>query len=145
MTRLHPLSGKSVAMSQSYRIWHVDNDSDMRLVVEMATLLDTGMTIRSVPSGAAAIDLCLAQRARPDILMLDYRLPDMSGPEFLRRLRRDPAFADMPVIFLTDSSGHEAEEEMRALDPAGVLSKPFNPLSLAIDIRLMADRWSAMH
>ncbi|MEQ6333051.1 response regulator [Sphingobium sp. MK2] len=145
MSQPHRIAGKPVAMSQNYRILHVDNDSDMRLVVEMATLLDTDMTIRSVASGAAALDLCLEQQARPDILMLDYRLPDMSGADLLRRLRRDPAFAKMPVIFLTDSAGHEAEEEMRVLDPAGILNKPFNPLSLAIDIRLMADRWSAMH
>jgi diguanylate cyclase (GGDEF)-like protein/PAS domain S-box-containing protein len=77
-------------------------------------------------SGAKALELA-ARPPRPDLILLDIRMPDMDGYEVLRRLKTDPATAEIPVIFVTALS--ESADEARGLDlgAADYITKPVNP------------------
>lgn len=115
----------------------VDDDPEIQLVVRYA-LEGAGHEVTGVESGAEA--LAAAASARPDAVVLDVLLPDADGVEVLARLRRTPAGADVPVVFLTGRSEPARVAELRAAGARGVIAKPFDPLSLAEEIeRMLAD------
>jgi CheY-like chemotaxis protein len=74
-----------------------DNPLHMKLV-EM-TLRDQNYTLLKATSGEEALDV--AVRERPDLILMDIRLPQMSGFEVTKKLRKDPEFSHTPVIAIT--------------------------------------------
>ena len=64
------------------------------------------------------------EQVKPDLLVLDVGLPDMSGFELLERVREDKRLRDVPVIFET-ALAQERQDEFRAHGITHVLSKPF--------------------
>ena len=81
------------------------------------------------------------QSARPDIILLDWMLPGMSGIDYARRLRSDPATQNIPVIMLT-AKGEEADK-IRALDTGAddYITKPFSTKELLARIRAVLRRY----
>ena len=79
---------------------------------------------------------------RPDLVLLDWMLPDMSGPEFARSLRRDEATRDLPIIMLTARSMED--DKVRGFD-SGVddyVTKPFAARELLARIQAVLRRTS---
>lgn len=81
--------------------------------------------------------LSLPEGPGADLILLDYHMPDLDGPEVLRRLKAEPVSAGIPVIFLTGRSDDGAEEDRRLMDlgAAGVLGKPPSAEALRSKIR----------
>lgn len=81
----------------------------------------------------------LAQQT-PDLILLDWMLPGMSGAEWARRLKKDKAFADVPVIMVTARG--EEEDKIRGLDVGAddYVTKPFSPRELVARIRAVLRR-----
>lgn len=80
-----------------YTISLVEDNPDNRLLVH--ALLDDQYDVIEYADGRSALDgLSIV---RPDLMLLDISLPEMDGTEVLTRIRRDPAFAALPVIALT--------------------------------------------
>ncbi len=120
-------------------ILHVDDDADMRHVTALCLSRDAGVTVVSAESGREALDL-LRSGLRPDVIVLDVSMPDMDGPATLSALRDLDGLEGAPVVFLT---GRAAEHERRrylALGAASVIPKPFDPSTLADDLRAVARR-----
>lgn len=70
---------------------------------------------------------------KPDLVLLDVKMPGLNGYEILNRMRRDPEAAGIPVIILTSltSGSPTSDAEWREkLDVADFVSKPFEPLDL---------------
>jgi two-component system phosphate regulon response regulator PhoB len=80
--------------------------------------------------------------ARPDIILLDWMLPGMSGLDYARRLRSDPVTQDIPVIMLT-AKGEETDK-IRALDTGAddYVTKPFSTKELLARIRAVLRRYA---
>lgn len=76
----------------------VDDEEDIREMLAINLERD-GMTTGEAATGQAALDFC--RRTTPALIILDLMLPDMSGNEVCRRLRAEPATAEVPVIMLT--------------------------------------------
>jgi len=72
---------------------------------------------------------------KPDAILLDVMMPGMDGPAVLERLKADPGTAGIPVVFLTAKAMASEVSRLRGLGAAGVLTKPFDPVSLAGQIR----------
>ena len=82
----------------------------------------------SVVSAAAALPgVELAGRELPDLILLDVGLPDVSGFEAARRIRKVPALAKTPIIFFTVRSELDMVSEGLGLGAAGYVLKPFDP------------------
>jgi two-component system phosphate regulon response regulator PhoB len=81
------------------------------------------------------------QTVRPDIILLDWMLPGMSGIDYARRLRSDPATQNIPVIMLT-AKGEETDK-IRALDTGAddYITKPFSTKELLARIRAVLRRY----
>ncbi len=88
--------------------------------------------------GAEAL-LCI-EEARPDLLVLDWMLPEVSGLEVCRRLRKRPETADLPVIMLTARG--EEDDRVRGLEVGAddYVVKPYSPAELIARIRAVLRR-----
>ncbi len=84
--------------------------------------------------------LVLAKEETPDLILLDWMLPLMSGIELCRRLRRSPGLAKVPIIMLT-AKGEEADK-VRGLESGAddYVTKPFSPAELIARMRAVMRR-----
>ena len=102
----------------------VEDDPEInQLLCEYAQI--AGFRTRSALSGTAALALATAEA--PNLVLLDLMLPDIDGFEVLRRLKRDPALAHVPVVFLTALTAEDSRAQGRALGAVDYLTKPFDP------------------
>ena len=91
------------------------------------------MEVVEAASGAEGVQR--AKEERPDAILLDVMMPGLDGPSTLARLREDPATASVPIVFLTAKAIASEVDRLRALGAAGVLTKPFDPMTLARELR----------
>jgi CheY-like chemotaxis protein len=117
----------------SLRVLHIDDEADIREVVAMSLDLDPGFSVRGCASGQDG--LAAAAEYRPDLIILDVMMPVMDGPTTLGHLRENPQTAGIPVIFMTARAQTHELENLKSLGAAGVISKPFDPLTLAASVR----------
>ena len=110
-----------------------DDDADIRNIVALSLERDPFFVVRGCASGGEA--LATAVEWRPDLMLLDVRMPGMDGPTVLSRLRADRHTAAIPVVFVTACPETQACANLKALGAAGVISKPFDPNGLAAELR----------
>ena len=115
------------------RIMHVDDEPDIREVVRISLERDPGIKVLSCASGAEA--LAAVDDWSPDLVLLDVMMPNMDGPTTLTMLRRDPATASIPVVFMTARVQTRELDHFKSLGAAGVLPKPFDPSTLVSALR----------
>ena len=115
------------------RILLVDDEPDIREVVDVSLGLDpeirdAGLRIRRGCAGDG-------RRWSPSLILLDVMMPLMDGPTTLANLRKNPRTAHIPVVFLTARTRADEIEQYTSLGAQGVLSKPFDPMTLAASVR----------
>lgn len=115
------------------RVLHVDDEPDIREVVQLSLSLDPDLNVRSCPSGRDA--LTQAADWSPDLILLDVMMPNMDGPTTLGRLRQSPSTAGIPVVFMTARAQPRELEHFVSLGAEGVIAKPFDPMTLAASVR----------
>ena len=114
------------------RILVVDDDELLREVAKAALEIVGGWQVVTAHSGTEARTQALLQQ--PDAILLDVMMPGVDGPSTVAALRADPATAQIPVIFLTAKISSDATETWSRLGLAGVIPKPFNPMTLSADM-----------
>jgi len=99
-------------------------------VVELVrvTLEDDRVQVIEAADGATALQL--AEEFEPELLFLDVNLPDMSGLEVCRRLRRTPALAGVPIVMLSAAAQQQDLARGMAAGATVYLTKPFSPVRL---------------
>jgi CheY-like chemotaxis protein len=81
--------------------------------------------------GRKALDALTADPRAFDLILLDLRMPDMDGVEFIRAVRRNGRFREIPIILTTvEPDGSELLQEARELGVAAVVKKPWKPQDL---------------
>jgi CheY-like chemotaxis protein len=125
------------------RILLVDDEPDIREVLDVSLGLDPEFKIRACASGADA--LATAADWSPALILLDVMMPLMDGPTTLANLRKNPRTANIPVIFLTARTQTDEIEQYISLGAQGVLSKPFDPMTLAASVRDYLPPPAAIH
>lgn len=115
------------------RILYVDDEPDIREIADMALSLDPHFEVRTAEGGEQAI--AMAIEWRPSLVLLDVMMPGMDGPQVLDRLRADSRTAAIPVVFVTARVQRSEIHDFRTLDAIGVIAKPFDPITLAAQVR----------
>jgi CheY-like chemotaxis protein len=117
------------------RILYVDDEPDIREVATMSLELDPAFEVLSCPSGVEALGIVLDWQ--PHLVLLDVMMPGMDGPATLQALRER---GDMtPIVFITARSQTAETETLKALGAAGLIAKPFDPMTLAATVRGFVD------
>jgi CheY-like chemotaxis protein len=116
-----------------FRVLHVDDEPDIREVVEISLGLDPDVLTQSCASGQEA--LVAAADWAQDIILLDVMMPVMDGPATFAHLRENPRTSSIPVVFMTARAQGYELERFRSLGAAGVIPKPFDPMTLAASVR----------
>ena len=104
-----------------------DDETSIRILIH-TTLENPECRILEAATGAAA--LSMAGRLHPDLIILDWMMPGISGLDVLRALRHDPGTAAIPVIMVTAMGQEKHRAEGLALGAQAYLVKPFSPLEL---------------
>ena len=114
-------------------ILYVEDEPDIRTVAQLALETVGGFTVKLCGSGEEAVQAGPA--FKPDLLLLDVMMPGMDGPTTLAALRKDPSMKDTPVIFMTAKVQPSEIQNYRDLGALDVIAKPFNPMTLAEQVR----------
>ena len=119
------------------KILYVEDEADIREIAEFA-LEDEGFDIVFCDCGEMALEK--AGDFQPDAILLDVMMPGMDGPTTLKNLRELPGLQTTPVIFLTAKVQPNEIQDFIALGAIGVIPKPFDPMTLADQVRDLLER-----
>ncbi|MSO21149.1 MAG: response regulator [Acidobacteria bacterium] len=115
----------------------VEDEQDIRKVAQISLQFRSGWTVIVANDGIDGLAMAAAEK--PDLILLDCMMPRLDGYETCQKLKLDPNLRDIPVIFLTAKS--QESEIRKGLQPGaiGYLVKPFNPMSLADEIKKLLE------
>ena len=117
---------------------YVDDEPDIREIVEMALGLIDNLTVRTCGSGEQALKVL--PEFKPDLVLLDVMMPAMDGPSTLSRMRANSTLPFIPVIFVTAKAMPQEIAYFRELGAAGVIAKPFDPMLLGEQVLTLWER-----
>jgi CheY-like chemotaxis protein len=121
----------------SKRILLIDDEKSISLVIQVSLSQLAHWTVLTVASSVEG--LCQAEAEKPDAILLDLMMPEMDGFTVLKKLKENPETSNIPVILLTaklQPTGYHPSEQGQL---AGILFKPFDPLTLADQIAEILD------
>ncbi|PCD68117.1 response regulator [Rhizobium phaseoli] len=102
-----------------------DNEVNRRILTEQLSLWGfDGVAAEGGGTGLAILEAAADLGVTVDAVILDYHMPDMNGADVARRLRADPRFVELPIIFLTSMDISGTEKEFAALNGQAHLMKP---------------------
>lgn len=120
------------------RILYVEDEADIQAVAKLALEMVGGFTVKVCSSGEDA--LREATDFDPDLLLLDVMMPGMDGPTTLKGLRDIPALANVPAVFMTAKVQQAEIAHFKTLGARDVIPKPFDPMTLADQVREIWER-----
>jgi CheY-like chemotaxis protein len=125
-------------MKPLVRILHVEDEPDIQAVAKL-TLENIGsFTVLACSSGAEALDKILS--FAPDLVLLDVMMPGLDGPATMAEMRKIPKFKTTPMVFLTAKAQTHEIEEFLKLGATDVMTKPFDPVTLCVQIKQIWSR-----
>jgi two-component system OmpR family response regulator len=113
----------------------VEDEPDIRSIVEMAIQLDSGIRYKSFVDGRSALRFASENRQHFDMALLNFRLPYMTGIELHKQLRLIPTLSNIVTTLIT---AHVLEDDIatyKSTGIAGYISKPFDPVTLATQLK----------
>ncbi|MDE2679451.1 MAG: response regulator transcription factor [Gemmatimonadetes bacterium] len=115
--------------ARAARVLVVEDEAEIAALVAYQ-LTREGYRVETVANGTAALDAL--RREKPDLLVLDRMLPEVSGDEVLQAIRSDPATLTLPVLVLT--AKREQQDRIAGLELGAddYLTKPFSPRELVL-------------
>lgn len=122
--------GKNINGPQ--QILLIDDEPSLRQVVQTCLEILAGWQI--IPVSSAEEALVLLSQWKPDAILLDMMMPEMDGFTFIKHFKTFPNYNATPIVILTAKTSQRDLEEYQKLGVAGVLAKPFNPLTIASEI-----------
>lgn len=124
---------------QLKRLLIVDDEESIQKVVRLSLKMEASWDTITASSGPECIRQ--AEIHQPDAILLDVMMPEIDGIATFEALHDNPKTQSIPVILLTAKTQTAEKRLFQKLGVAGVITKPFNPLTLASQIAKLLD-WS---
>lgn len=119
----------------------VEDEPDIQTVARLALESLGGFTVHICSSGQEAIEK--APTLDPDLILLDVMMPGIDGPTTLKELRKLAPLIDTPIIFMTAKVQPQEIEDYKNLGAMDVIAKPFDPMTLAENVRGIWEHYNA--
>lgn len=119
------------------RILLIDDDRNISLVIQVSLSELSDWTVLMADSSTEG--LRQAQTEQPDAILLDLMMPGMDGFTVLKKLKENPKTAGIPVVLLTAKVQSDRFKPSDEPQLSGILTKPFDPLTLADQITEILD------
>ena len=114
-------------------------DNPKNMILENDLLELAGFKVFQAFNAEVGIDLAIKEK--PDVIVMDVRLPDMRGTEVVKVMRQNEEISHIPVVFVTASVMAEGVEEVKAIPNSIYISKPINTLTFADEVeKAMRDK-----
>lgn len=126
---------------QLEKILYAEDEPDIQSIAQMALEMMGGYTLKVCNNGQEALDS--AEAFAPDLILMDVMMPQMDGPSALQEMRKIPALANTPVIFMTAKVQSHEVDEYKAMGAIDVIAKPFDPMTLPETVKTLWERASA--
>ena len=110
----------------------VVDDNGNNLLLEKDLLEVAGFEVFVAENAADGI--AIVRKEKPDIIIMDVRLPDMLGTEAASILRQDKETSDIPIVFVTASVMAEGREVLNTFTNSGFIGKPINTRTFVKEI-----------
>ena len=120
-------------MDNPRRILLVDDDQGIREVARTVLEMVGGYDVETAASGPEGLEK--ARTSPPDAIVLDVMMPGLDGPATFALLQEHPETRDVPVILLTAKTQPADRSRFASIGVAGMLPKPFDPMTLCDQIR----------
>ncbi len=133
---------------RALRVLLVEDDEDHVFLIRraLADLEDVAVTVEVAGDGEQATERLARSRyepgGRPQLVLLDLKMPRMDGLEVLRRIRADEAAHGLPVVVLTSSERQEDREQALRLGATWFVCKPLDGARFRAEIQQLGDRWA---
>jgi two-component system, OmpR family, alkaline phosphatase synthesis response regulator PhoP len=109
-----------------------EDEPDVQLIARLS-LKKAGFVVATAGNGVEVLDKVGPEK--PDVILLDWMMPEMDGFETCKRLKADPSTSGIPVIFLTAKVQETEVAKALALGAMGCIGKPFDALTLGQQIK----------
>ena len=126
-------------MPELKKIIYADDQEDILLFAEYALKNYGKFDTLMCESGIEALEKIDAYN--PDLIILDFMMPKLDGPQTLRKIRQIPPFKTTPVIFITAKIFPNEVEDLMKCDSGviGLIPKPFDPVTISDSIQSIWD------
>lgn len=111
----------------------IDDEEDTRSIASMSLSILGGLEV--VEAGSGHDGIAKAAQEHPDVILLDMMMPVMDGEHTLLALQGNTSTQSIPVIFLTAKAMSSEIDRLKKMGAIGVLTKPFDPTTLATQVK----------
>lgn len=116
------------------KILCIDDSSTIRMLVKK-TLDPLGYEIIEADDGTTGV--AASQKTAVELFIIDVNMPQMNGFECVENIKKNPAYAKTPIVFLTTESSAEKKEIGKKLGVSGWMVKPFEPEGLVKIVKML--------
>jgi len=120
-------------MKDLKKILYAEDEPDVQTVVEITVQSMSDYEIKICDNGKLLLD-CV-EDYNPDLILLDVMMPEMDGPATFKRLRSNAKTENIPVVFMTAKAQVHEVLLFQETGVIGVITKPFDPLTLCSEIQ----------
>lgn len=138
-------------MTVPIRVLVADDNEDHRYLIVRALRDSHGLALEidSVRDGEEALDLLYGRgdfvgRARPQLVLLDLKMPRIGGLEVLEQVKRDPELREIPIVVLSSSDRPEDIQEAYRAGGNSYITKPSTPAGLREDLEELSHYWTTL-
>jgi CheY-like chemotaxis protein len=117
------------------RILLIDHESSVREVLQVCLAYLGGWEVKAVSTPVQG--LAVVNGFVPEVILLDAPLLDTNAQQLVATLRANPLLGSTPIVLITGRARWFSKEQLQTIGVSGVLSKPFNPLTLPQQIQAM--------
>ncbi len=117
-----------------------DNSDDVEIAKRTLARMDRELKVTAAPRGEVALELLRSGTALPSLILLDLKMPGMSGVDTLRKIRADERMKHIPVIIVTSSSLEADEKESYETGADAFLHKAFDIDRFSSDLKSLVER-----
>lgn len=114
------------------RILLIDDEVDIHRIAQVGLMMEAGWELLTAQSSDQGLEIASAEH--PDAILLDVMMPERDGMATLKLLQDTPDTQAIPVVFMTAKAQTADRRQLYALGARGVITKPFDPITLASQI-----------